>query len=159
MGNVDLPEEIEPALRLGAQGVGLLRTEFLLTGRATLPTEDEQAAYFRRVALAFPDRTVIIRSFDLGGDKFPAAFKAPHEANPVPRLALDPGLPGRARGVPAADPGGAPGRVGTGRPADAARWSPGSRRCWRREAIVQEEADGAEGGRRPGGGDRAGWAS
>jgi phosphotransferase system enzyme I (PtsI) len=82
MGNVDLPEEIEAALRLGAQGVGLLRTEFLLTGRATLPTEDEQAEYFRRVALAFPDKTVVIRSFDLGGDKFPAAFKAPVEANP-----------------------------------------------------------------------------
>jgi len=82
MGNVDLPEEIEAAVRHGAQGVGLLRTEFLLTGRATLPTEDEQAEYFRRVALAFPERTVIIRSFDLGGDKFPVAFKAPQEANP-----------------------------------------------------------------------------
>ncbi|HYC31566.1 MAG TPA: phosphoenolpyruvate--protein phosphotransferase [Gemmatimonadales bacterium] len=82
MGNVDLPEEIEPAVRQGAQGVGLLRTEFLLTGRAELPTEDEQTQYFRRVALAFPEQTVIIRSFDLGGDKFPAAFKAPHEANP-----------------------------------------------------------------------------
>jgi phosphotransferase system enzyme I (PtsI) len=82
MGNVDLPEEIESAVRHGAEGVGLLRTEFLLTGRATLPTEDEQAEYFRRVALAFPERTVIIRSFDLGGDKFPVAFKAPQEANP-----------------------------------------------------------------------------
>jgi phosphoenolpyruvate-protein phosphotransferase len=82
MGNVDLPEEIETALRHGAQGVGLLRTEFLLTGRTQLPTEDEQAEYFRRVALAFPDDTVVIRSFDLGGDKFPAAFKAPVEANP-----------------------------------------------------------------------------
>ncbi len=82
MGNVDLPEEIEPAVRMGAKGVGLLRTEFLLTGRATLPTEDEQAEYFRRVASAFPDSTVIIRSFDLGGDKFPAAFNAPVEANP-----------------------------------------------------------------------------
>src|SRR4051794_4875984 len=82
MGNVDLPEEIETALRHGAQGVGLLRTEFLLPGRATLPTEDEQAEYFRRVALAFPEKTVVIRSFDLGGDKFPAAFKAPVEANP-----------------------------------------------------------------------------
>jgi phosphoenolpyruvate-protein phosphotransferase (PTS system enzyme I) len=82
MGNVDLPEEIEHALRHGAQGVGLLRTEFLLTGRASLPTEDEQTEYFRRVALAFPDHTVVIRSFDLGGDKFPAAFKAPVEANP-----------------------------------------------------------------------------
>jgi phosphotransferase system enzyme I (PtsI) len=82
MGNVDLPEEIEAALRHGAQGVGLLRTEFLLTGRASLPTEDEQTDYFRRVALAFPAHTVIIRSFDLGGDKFPASFKAPIEANP-----------------------------------------------------------------------------
>ncbi len=82
MGNVDLPEEIETAVRMGAQGVGLLRTEFLLTGRATLPTETEQADYFRRVAAAFHGHTVIIRSYDLGGDKFPVAFKAPAEANP-----------------------------------------------------------------------------
>ncbi|MCU0620627.1 MAG: PEP-utilizing enzyme, partial [Gemmatimonadales bacterium] len=39
MSNVDLPDEIEPALRVGAEGVGLLRTEFLLTGRAAMPTE------------------------------------------------------------------------------------------------------------------------
>ena len=82
MGNVDLPEEIEAANRHGAQGVGLLRTEFLLTGRASLPTENEQTDYFLRVARAFPNQPVIIRSFDLGGDKFPAAFKAPVEANP-----------------------------------------------------------------------------
>jgi phosphotransferase system enzyme I (PtsI) len=82
MGNVDLPEEIESAVRMGAQGVGLLRTEFLLTGRAALPTETEQADYFRRVATAFHGHTVIIRSYDLGGDKFPVAFKAPAEANP-----------------------------------------------------------------------------
>src|SRR4029077_13399681 len=82
MGNVDLPEEIEAAGRFGAEGVGLLRTEFLLTGRTSLPTEDEQTDYFRRVASAFPDRTVVLRSFDLGGDKFPAAFQAPQEANP-----------------------------------------------------------------------------
>ncbi|HET7427233.1 MAG TPA: phosphoenolpyruvate--protein phosphotransferase [Gemmatimonadales bacterium] len=82
MGNVDLPEEIESAVRMGAQGVGLLRTEFLLTGRAALPTENEQADYFRRVAAAFHGHTVVIRSYDLGGDKFPVAFKAPAEANP-----------------------------------------------------------------------------
>lgn len=82
MGNVDLPEEIELAARHGAHGVGLLRTEFLITGRAQLPTEDEQAAYFRRVATAFPKYPIVIRSFDLGGDKFPAAFDAPKEANP-----------------------------------------------------------------------------
>jgi phosphotransferase system enzyme I (PtsI) len=82
MGNVDLPEEIEAAVRHGAEGVGLLRTEFLVTGRAHLPTEDEQYEYFRRVAAAFPGRPVIIRTFDLGGDKFPAAFDAPPEPNP-----------------------------------------------------------------------------
>jgi phosphotransferase system enzyme I (PtsI) len=82
MGNVDLPEEIESALRNGARGVGLVRTEFLVTGRAELPTEDEQFAYFRRVADAFRRDPVVIRSFDLGGDKFPVAFRAPAEANP-----------------------------------------------------------------------------
>ncbi|NNG16202.1 MAG: phosphoenolpyruvate--protein phosphotransferase [Gemmatimonadales bacterium] len=82
MGNVDLPEEIEPALRNGARGVGLVRTEFLVTGRAELPTEDEQFAYFRRVADAFRRDPVVIRAFDLGGDKFPVGFRAPVEANP-----------------------------------------------------------------------------
>jgi phosphotransferase system enzyme I (PtsI) len=82
MGNVDLPEEIEAAIRFGAEGVGLLRTEFLLTGRTSMPTEDEQTDYYRRVALAFRDYTVVLRSFDLGGDKFPASFQAPAEANP-----------------------------------------------------------------------------
>lgn len=82
MGNVDLPDEIEVAVRHGAQGVGLLRTEFLVTGRASLPTEDEQLEYFRRVGAAFPGHPVVIRSYDLGGDKFPGAFEAPAEANP-----------------------------------------------------------------------------
>lgn len=82
LGNVDLPEEIQPALHHGAGGVGLLRTEFLVTGRTHLPTEEEQYAYFRRVTDAFASRPVVIRSFDLGGDKFPAAFHAPHEPNP-----------------------------------------------------------------------------
>ncbi len=82
MGNVDLPEEIDLALRNGAEGVGLLRTEFLVTGRTELPSEEEQLEYFRRVAHAFAPRPVVIRTFDLGGDKFPAAFDAPQEANP-----------------------------------------------------------------------------
>lgn len=81
-GNVDLPEEVEPALRHGAEGVGLLRTEFLVSGRATLPTEDEQTEYYRRVGAAFAGQPVIVRSYDLGGDKFPAAFASPQEANP-----------------------------------------------------------------------------
>lgn len=82
LGNVDLPDEIETAARHGAQGVGLLRTEFMVMGRAQLPTEDEQYEYFRRVTAAFPGLPVVIRTYDLGGDKFPAAFEAPPEANP-----------------------------------------------------------------------------
>ena len=82
MGNVDLPDEIDMAVRHGAQGVGLLRTEFLIAGRAHLPSEDEQLQYFRRVGGAFHGAPVVVRTYDLGGDKFPAAFAAPSEANP-----------------------------------------------------------------------------
>jgi phosphotransferase system enzyme I (PtsI) len=82
MGNVDLPDEIDSAVRSGAEGVGLLRTEFMLGGRTTMPSEEEQARYFRRVSSAFPEHEIVIRSYDLGGDKFPTAFKTTHEANP-----------------------------------------------------------------------------
>ena len=82
LANVDLPEEIDLAVRSGAEGVGLVRTEFLLTGRTVLPDENDQANYFRRVATAFPGHPVTIRTYDLGGDKFPVAFEAPVEANP-----------------------------------------------------------------------------
>lgn len=82
LANVDLPEEIDLAVRSGAEGVGLVRTEFLLTGRTVLPDENDQANYFRRVATAFPGHPVTIRTYDLGGDKFPVAFEAPAEANP-----------------------------------------------------------------------------
>ena len=81
-GNVDLPDEISAARQHGAEGVGLLRTEFLITGHSTLPTEDEQAGYFRRVAEAFPGHPVVVRTYDLGGDKLPLQFRAPSEANP-----------------------------------------------------------------------------
>src|SRR5690242_8503840 len=81
-GNVDLPEEIKAAKEHGAEGVGLLRTEFLITGHTQLPTEDEQAMYFRKVGDAFPGHPIVIWTYDLGGDKFPAPFRSPPEANP-----------------------------------------------------------------------------
>jgi phosphotransferase system enzyme I (PtsI) len=81
-GNVDLPEEIEPTVRHGATGVGLLRTEFLVLGRTHLPSEDEQSDYFSGVARRFAGKPVLVRSYDLGGDKFPAAFQTGPEANP-----------------------------------------------------------------------------
>jgi len=81
-GNVDVPDEIGAARDNGAEGVGLLLTEFLVTGHAQLPTEHEQAAYFRKVGEAFKGHPVVIRTFDLGGDKFPAPFRTGVEANP-----------------------------------------------------------------------------
>ncbi|HUK21018.1 MAG TPA: phosphoenolpyruvate--protein phosphotransferase [Gemmatimonadales bacterium] len=81
-GNVDLPEEIRAAQEHRAEGVGLLRTEFLIAGRSNLPSEDEQAVYFRRVGEAFPGQPVVVRTYDLGGDKMPLPFQAPDEANP-----------------------------------------------------------------------------
>jgi phosphoenolpyruvate-protein phosphotransferase (PTS system enzyme I) len=81
-GNVDLPDELEQARQHGAEGVGLLRTEFLITSHTSLPTEDEQVTYFRRVGEAFAGHPVVIRTYDLGGDKFPPAFRTAPEANP-----------------------------------------------------------------------------
>jgi phosphoenolpyruvate-protein phosphotransferase (PTS system enzyme I) len=81
-GNVDLPDEVTAAKAHGAEGVGLLRTEFLITGHSELPSEDAQAEYFRLVGEAFAGHPVVIRTYDLGGDKFPAPFRTPPEANP-----------------------------------------------------------------------------
>jgi len=81
-GNVDLPDEAEAARLHGAEGVGLLRTEFLITGHSELPTEDEQAAYFQHVGEVFAGHPVVVRTYDLGGDKFPAPFRSSAEANP-----------------------------------------------------------------------------
>ncbi|MEK7667289.1 MAG: phosphoenolpyruvate--protein phosphotransferase [Gemmatimonadota bacterium] len=80
--NLDLPEELDAAVRSGADGVGLMRTEFLVVGRNRMPTEDEQATLYRRVGEAFAGHDVVVRTFDIGGDKFPTAFRTPTEANP-----------------------------------------------------------------------------
>jgi phosphoenolpyruvate-protein phosphotransferase (PTS system enzyme I) len=79
--NVDLPEEAEFAASTGAEGVGLMRTEFLVVGRATMPDEEEQYIAYRRVVEAFGGKPVVIRTFDVGGDKLPVGGY-PVEANP-----------------------------------------------------------------------------
>ncbi|MGH7668697.1 MAG: phosphoenolpyruvate--protein phosphotransferase, partial [Gemmatimonadaceae bacterium] len=79
--NVDLPEEAEAARASGAEGVGLMRTEFLVVGRATMPDEEEQYRSYRRVVEAFAGKPVVIRTFDIGGDKLPVGG-FPTEANP-----------------------------------------------------------------------------
>ena len=79
--NVDLPEEAEAAAHSGAEGVGLMRTEFLVVGRATMPDEEEQYRAYRHVVEAFGGRPVVIRTFDVGGDKLPVGGY-PTDANP-----------------------------------------------------------------------------
>ena len=79
--NVDLPEEAEVAAKTGAEGVGLMRTEFLVVGRTMMPDEDEQYDAYRRVVEAFAGHPVVIRTYDIGGDKLPVGGH-PTEANP-----------------------------------------------------------------------------
>src|SRR5690606_9291318 len=80
--NIDLPTEAEIAKAHGAMGIGLFRTEFLVVGRSAVPGEEEQYRAYRRVAEAFPQDAVYIRTFDVGGDKFPLFLRMPPEENP-----------------------------------------------------------------------------
>ncbi len=79
--NVDIPEEAEMGATCGADGVGLMRTEFLVVGRTTMPDEEEQYKAYKKVIQAFGTRPVIIRTFDIGGDKLPVGG-FPSEPNP-----------------------------------------------------------------------------
>ncbi len=80
--NLGTLKEIDAALRAGAHGVGLFRTEFLFMERNTLPSEDEQAATYRRLAEAFAPHAVVVRTLDVGGDKPVAGITFPPEDNP-----------------------------------------------------------------------------
>jgi phosphotransferase system enzyme I (PtsI) len=79
--NVDLPDEAANAATSGAKGVGLMRTEFLVVGRTAMPDEDEQYESYAKVIRAFEGHPVVIRTFDIGGDKLPVGGY-PHEPNP-----------------------------------------------------------------------------
>jgi phosphoenolpyruvate-protein phosphotransferase (PTS system enzyme I) len=80
--NLDLPGEAEKARDHSAQGIGLFRTEFLVVGRNSMPLEAEQYQAYRTVVEAFPREPVVIRTYDLGGDKFPLFLHMPAEENP-----------------------------------------------------------------------------
>lgn len=82
VANLSAAADAALALDAGAEGVGLLRTEFLFQDRLTPPSEDEQTEIYRAVASAIGARRLIIRTLDIGGDK-PAPYLAlPKEANP-----------------------------------------------------------------------------
>ena len=82
LANIGTPAEAERAVALGAQGVGLFRTEFLFVERAAAPSEDEQVAANRSVVVAFAPGPVTIRLLDVGGDKPIPWLPIPAEANP-----------------------------------------------------------------------------
>lgn len=70
------------ALHMGADGIGLLRTEFLFLERTTAPTEDEQFAVYNAIAETMKSRPVIVRTLDIGGDKPLAYIQMKPELNP-----------------------------------------------------------------------------
>jgi len=81
--NIELQEDVEAVAANGAEGIGLYRTEFLYLNRTTLPTEDEQFETYREVAERVRPDPLIIRTFDLGGDKLaPGTVDITDELNP-----------------------------------------------------------------------------
>jgi phosphotransferase system enzyme I (PtsI) len=81
-GNIEFPEEV-PSVKLhGGHGIGLYRTEFFYMNRKDAPTEEEQFQAYKYVAEAMKPHAVIIRTLDLGGDKFLSQFEIPQEIKP-----------------------------------------------------------------------------
>lgn len=82
MANIELPVEVQHSLKAKAKGVGLYRTEYLFMQRRTLPTEEEQYQAYAQVAEAMKPNPVILRTLDLGGDKFASHLQLDEEINP-----------------------------------------------------------------------------
>lgn len=80
--NIELPDEVPSVIAHGADGIGLFRTEFLYLNRADFPTEEEQFQAYREVAERLSPHPVIVRTMDLGGDKFLSPLQFPTEMNP-----------------------------------------------------------------------------
>ena len=80
--NLGSAAEAATAVELGAEGVGLLRTEFLFLDRPQLPDEDEQVETLRQIAVALDGRPLVVRTLDAGADKPLPALPMPPEANP-----------------------------------------------------------------------------
>jgi phosphotransferase system enzyme I (PtsI) len=81
--NVEIPDEVAPAIARGAEGVGLYRSEFLFLNRVEVPTADEHEAACAAILAGLHGKTATLRTFDLGSDKLSAAIRAPREQNPA----------------------------------------------------------------------------
>ncbi len=80
--NIEFPDEVSAVKMHGAEGIGLYRTEFFYMNRKDSPSEDEHYLAYKYVAETMSPYPVIIRTLDLGGDKFLSQFKIPHEMQP-----------------------------------------------------------------------------
>ena len=80
--NIEFPAEIPSVISHGAEGIGLYRTEYFYLNRKDLPSEEEQYRAYCEVAEKIFPQSVIIRTLDLGGDKFLSSLDVPHEMNP-----------------------------------------------------------------------------
>jgi phosphotransferase system enzyme I (PtsI) len=80
--NIEDQQDVAAVLRHGAEGVGLFRTEFLFINRDKLPTEEEQYQVYHQVTEQLKPQPVIIRTLDLGGDKFSSQLQLAEEMNP-----------------------------------------------------------------------------
>ncbi len=80
--NIELPQDVDAAAASGAEGIGLYRTEFLYLNRDTLPDEEEQFTTYLSVAQQVAPHPLIIRTFDLGGDKVAGGVDLGEEMNP-----------------------------------------------------------------------------
>jgi multiphosphoryl transfer protein len=80
--NAGSSSDAQKAVQAGADGIGLLRTEFLFLERAEPPSEEEHYQEYRAILQTMGDRPTIIRTLDLGGDKLPPYFPQLHEDNP-----------------------------------------------------------------------------
>ncbi|MDP8298785.1 MAG: phosphoenolpyruvate--protein phosphotransferase [Candidatus Tantalella remota] len=81
-GNIELPEDVASVISHGAEGIGLYRTEYFYMNRRDLPNEEEQFNAYKSVAMRIKPRCVIVRTLDLGGDKFLSQLDIPREMNP-----------------------------------------------------------------------------
>jgi phosphoenolpyruvate-protein phosphotransferase (PTS system enzyme I) len=81
-GNIELPEDVASVISHGAEGIGLYRTEYFYMNRSDLPSEDEQFNAYKSVAMRIKPNSVVLRTLDLGGDKFLSQLDVPKEMNP-----------------------------------------------------------------------------
>lgn len=82
VANIEVPEDVPSVLAHGAEGIGLYRTEYFYMNRKDLPTEEEQYKAYSAVAKKMKPYAVVVRTLDLGGDKFLSQLDVPQQMNP-----------------------------------------------------------------------------